>query len=118
MYVGTEAGQLSLYMYIRIPITLCPAHGEAGLELTPTKRLTGKLAPPPKVGALDWEKDIQEKEKDLFEAVMYRLREQVTQRRILAKPCFQDFDKSVLTIRPFQSKIVYFYKGIYFKLCI
>lgn len=30
---------------------------------------------------------------NLLEEVMYRLRQRAKQRRLLAKPCFQDFDK-------------------------
>ena len=36
-----------------------------------------------------------EEEQKTLEAAMYRLREQVAQRRVLAKPCFQDFDRCV-----------------------
>ena len=34
-------------------------------------------------------------DKELLDNVMGRLRERAGQRRVLAKPCFQDFDRSV-----------------------
>ncbi len=34
-------------------------------------------------------------DKELLDNVMGRLRERASQRRVLAKPCFQDFDRSV-----------------------
>ena len=39
--------------------------------------------------------EVTEEEQKTLEAAMYRLREQVAQRRVLTKPCFQDFDKCV-----------------------
>ena len=53
-------------------------------------------APLPRVGAVDWSGgEVTEEEQKTLEAAMYRLREQVAQRRVLAKPCFQDFDMCV-----------------------
>ena len=73
-----------------------PAYGEAGLELAPTRRLPSQGVPLPRVGAMDWSSgEVTEEQKRTLEAAMYRLREQVAQRRVLAKPCFQDFDRFV-----------------------
>ena len=73
-----------------------PAYGEAGLELAPTRRLPSRGAPLPRVGAVDWSSgEVTEEQQKTLEAAMYRLREQVAQRRVLAKPCFQDFDRCV-----------------------
>jgi len=47
----------------------------------------------PRLGAADFSSTASPGEKEMLEAVMFRLRERVNQRRVLAKPCFQDFDK-------------------------
>ena len=81
---------------LRPPFPPCsaPAYGEAGLELAPTRRLPSQGVPLPRVGAVDWSSgEVTEEQKRTLEAAMYRLREQVAQRRVLAKPCFQDFDR-------------------------
>ena len=49
--------------------------------------------PLPRLGAVDFSSTASPGEKEMLEAVMFRLRERVNQRRVLAKPCFQDFDK-------------------------
>ena len=49
--------------------------------------------PLPRLGAVDFSSTASTGEKEVLEAVMFRLRERVNQRRVLAKPCFQDFDK-------------------------
>ncbi|CAH1794695.1 unnamed protein product [Owenia fusiformis] len=46
----------------------------------------------PKPGTIKWE-NASDDHKDLFESVMERLRQRANQRRVLAKPVFQDFDK-------------------------
>ena len=48
------------------------------------------------MGAVDWSGgEVTEEEQKTLEAAMYRLREQVAQRRVLTKQCFQDFDRYV-----------------------
>jgi len=47
----------------------------------------------PHLGAVDFSSTASPGEKEMLEVVMFRLRERVNQRRVLAKPCFQDFDK-------------------------
>ena len=91
----------SLLLSRLLPLSLplppsLPAYGEAGLELAPTRRLPSRGAPLPRVGAVDWSSgEVTEEQQKTLEAAMYRLREQVAQRRVLAKPCFQDFDRCV-----------------------
>lgn len=46
----------------------------------------------PKPGTVTWDSAIPD-HKALFEATMERLRQRASQRRLLAKPVFQDFDK-------------------------
>jgi len=46
----------------------------------------------PCLGAVDFS-TASAGEKEILETVMSRVRERVNQRRVLAKPCFQDFDK-------------------------
>ena len=46
----------------------------------------------PKAGTLDWNCASEEMHKEV-DGIMERLRERANQRRILAKPVFQDFDK-------------------------
>ncbi|XP_002741846.1 uncharacterized protein LOC100373451 [Saccoglossus kowalevskii] len=63
------------------------------LEKTPTVQV-----PSPesfmvsKPGTLDWRR-VTDEENQLVEAVMDRMRQRAMQRRVLAKPCFQDFDR-------------------------
>ena len=45
-------------------------------------------------GAVDFNTTSSD-QKVMFEEVMHRLRERASQRRVLAKPCFQDFDRYV-----------------------
>ena len=88
----------STHFLLSPPFPPCsaPAYGEAGLELAPTRRLPSQGVPLPRVGAVDWSSgEVTEEQKRTLEAAMYRLREQVAQRRVLAKPCFQDFDRFV-----------------------
>lgn len=64
-----------------------------GLEKTPK----AVLQPPedfimPKPGTSDWERQETEK-KESFNKVMHKMRQKTNQRRILTKPCFQDFDR-------------------------
>ena len=47
----------------------------------------------PRLGAVDFPSAAGEEEQRVLEGVMFRLRERVGHRRVLAKPCFQDFDK-------------------------
>ena len=76
------------------PNPLQPA--ERQLQLAPTRRLPNRGAPLPRVGAVNWSGgEGTEEEQKTLEAAMYRLREQVAQRRVLTKPCFQDFDRCV-----------------------
>lgn len=46
----------------------------------------------PKPGTVDWE-NASSDHQNLFEQTMERLRQRLNQRRVLAKPVFQDFDK-------------------------
>ena len=67
---------------------------QAGLEKSPTH-----VVPPhetfllPKEGALSNWGTVPSEIKDVFDEAMHRMRSRALQRRILAKPCFQDFDK-------------------------
>ena len=45
-----------------------------------------------KPGTMDWSSITSEKVQ-LFDSAMSRMREIAKQRRVLAKPCFQDFDR-------------------------
>jgi len=72
------------------------------IELVFTKRGLEKLPsfklPPSseftlvKPGTMDWNKTTNDKV-ELFDAAISRMREITKQRRVLAKPCFQDFDR-------------------------
>jgi len=46
-----------------------------------------------RLGEVDISSTASAGEKEILETVMFRVRERVNQRRVLAKPCFQDFDK-------------------------
>jgi len=46
----------------------------------------------PKPGTTDWENQDQGK-KEALDKVMHKMRQKTNQRRILTKPCFQDFDR-------------------------
>ena len=54
---------------------------------------SGFTGPLPRLGAMDFSSTSSPAEKETLKAVMFRLRERANQRRVLAKPCFQDFDK-------------------------
>ncbi|XP_062506736.1 uncharacterized protein LOC134183259 [Corticium candelabrum] len=45
-----------------------------------------------RLGERDW-RDVSERERDVLEGALIRLREKTRQRRVLTKPCFQDFDR-------------------------
>jgi Ca2+-binding EF-hand superfamily protein len=69
------------------------AYGESGLEQTPTRRLTTRAPHIAKPGDVTWAGGLSGEQDTLLSAVMHRLKGQVQQRRILTKPCFQDFDR-------------------------
>ena len=83
---------ISLLPSLSTPLT-SPAYGESGLEQTPTKRLTTRAPHIAKPGDVTWAGGLSGEQDTLLSAVMHRLKGQVQQRRILTKPCFQDFDK-------------------------
>ncbi len=45
------------------------------------------------VGAVDFPSEASEGERETLEGAVFRLRERISQRRVLVKPCFQDFDR-------------------------
>jgi Ca2+-binding EF-hand superfamily protein len=49
--------------------------------------------PLPRPGAVDFATTIGEGEGEVLEKALHRMSERVQQRRVLTKPCFQDFDK-------------------------
>ena len=52
------------------------------------------LPPPPfRPGAVDFANEALDEEQKCLEAVLYRLKGKIQQRRIMAKPVFQDFDR-------------------------
>ncbi len=53
----------------------------------------------PKPGTLPWE-NASEEHRQFVAAIMDRLRQRATERRVLAKPVFQDFDKYELPTVP------------------
>ena len=56
-------------------------------EVPPSKEFT-MLKP----GTIDWN-NVANGRMELFESAISRMREIAKQRRVLAKPCFQDFDR-------------------------
>jgi len=66
---------------------------QRGLEKTPTAVLPpAETYHMPKPGATDWTTVNKDKQMELDD-VMQKMRLKTNQRRILAKPCFQDFDR-------------------------
>jgi len=66
---------------------------QRGLEKTPQAVLpTAENFMMPKPGTTDWCNQDGDK-KDALEKVMHKMRQKTNQRRILTKPCFQDFDR-------------------------
>eukprot|EP00111_Clytia_hemisphaerica_P009000 TCONS_00026380-protein len=66
---------------------------QRGLEKTPTAVLPpAETYHMPKPGATDWTTVNKDKQMELDD-VMQKMRWKTNQRRILAKPCFQDFDR-------------------------
>jgi len=66
---------------------------QRGLEKTPTAVLpAAETYHMPKPGTTQWDAVQTDKQKQ-FEEVMENMRLKTNQRRILAKPCFQDFDR-------------------------
>lgn len=64
-----------------------------GLEKTPTAVLPPAAAyHMPKRGTTDWSQ-VSAGEQEKFDQVMEKMRQKTNNRRILTKPCFQDFDK-------------------------
>ena len=68
---------------------------QRGLEKTPTAVLpAAETYHMPKPGTTQWDAVQTDKQKQ-FEQVMENMRLKTNQRRILAKPCFQDFDRYI-----------------------
>ena len=66
-----------------------------GLEKTPTFSVpSSENYIMNKPGKINWE-TVNESRRDILDSVMARMRETAKQRRVLAKPCFQDFDRLV-----------------------
>ncbi|XP_060063466.1 uncharacterized protein LOC132543930 [Ylistrum balloti] len=66
---------------------------QPGLEKEPTYQVPPmEMFRVPKPGTIDWAYATED-HKELFESTMERLRQRINQRRVLAKPVFQDFDK-------------------------
>ena len=66
---------------------------QAGLEKMPTHSVPPQeMFLVPKPGTLDWSFATDD-QKQMVDNVMERLRQRASQRRILAKPVFQDFDR-------------------------
>eukprot|EP00795_Rhopilema_esculentum_P008232 gene8232-14169_t len=64
-----------------------------GLEKTPRYTVaTSKEFVMQKPGTINWESTSAEK-RQILDSAMSRMRETAKQRRVLAKPCFQDFDR-------------------------
>lgn len=49
----------------------------------------------PATGSVDFISEATDEQKALLHSALDRLRDQINQKRILVKPCFQDFDRSV-----------------------
>ncbi len=65
----------------------------ANLEKNPTAQVPpSEIFLTPKPGTMDWNKTSKEQAK-FVEDIMERLRQRANQRRVLAKPVFQDFDR-------------------------
>ena len=63
------------------------------LEATPTYRVAHlDEFTVTRSGARDWT-TVPDRDREILEGALMRLRERMSQRRELAKPCFQDFDK-------------------------
>lgn len=65
---------------------------DVNLERTPTKRLTS-MALLPREGALLWYDSATDEQKLLLQQAVNKLSAQLGQRRLLARPYFQDFDR-------------------------
>ena len=48
------------------------------------------------LGGVDFKTLATDHQKEVLHTVIQRLKDRVSQRRILVKPCFQDFDKLVV----------------------
>ena len=64
----------------------------ANLERNPTKRLTS-MTPLPHEGAMLWHDNATNEQKILLQQAVDKLSAQLGQRRLLARPYFQDFDR-------------------------
>ena len=51
----------------------------------------------PATGSVDFMSEATDEQKALLQSALDRLRDQINQKRILVKPCFQDFDRSTNT---------------------
>ena len=65
---------------------------DVNLERAPTKRLTSMI-PLPREGATLWYDTATEEQKILLQQTTNKLSAQLGQRRLLARPYFQDFDR-------------------------
>lgn len=65
---------------------------DPGLERAPTKKITS-LTLLPREGATVWEQTASDDQQLTLQRAMDRLAAQLDQRRLLARPYFQDFDR-------------------------
>ena len=66
------------------------------LEKAPTYQVPrSEMFCVPKPGTVDWT-NASEDHKSIVDSTLERLRQRMNQRRVLAKPVFQDFDKYVI----------------------
>ena len=81
-------------MYYKHPVC-CPlaVFTQPGLEKVPDLQVPPQeIFRVPKPGTVDW-KNASDDHRSLVDATMDRLRQRAEQRRVLAKPVFQDFDR-------------------------
>lgn len=79
--------------HILIPFILSAVFTQPGLEKAPTYQVPkSEMFRVPKPGTVNWEGATQD-HINLVAETMNRLQQKVNQRRILCKPCFQDFDR-------------------------
>ena len=70
-------------MYAQIHVYTCTHFTTVPSESTPL----------PRPGAVDFSATAGEDDSEVLEEALQRLSDRVEQRRVLTKPCFQDFDR-------------------------
>ena len=95
-----QSGKMVAFLHTKILLTRLTSRSyfvSTVFEASPDQPSAPKPCLLP-VGAVDFSATASSEQQSMLSAVMTRLSQRVSQRRILVKPCFQDFDRFTILL--------------------